>query len=394
MAKSRRSVKPKSKSGGYSPAGWLILLIAGAVLAGVVFFQKPSDLNAQVSQAQGISVALLKQQGVVPGRDLQDQRSELRREEKKEWKFWEQRYQVPAAFDSVRYHTELESRLKQKKLLLTRFSGPPLFGSWSCRFDIGSPLLSKKQVLYRLILEREPAVAPTPVTPSVPVPSGSKGTIAIVLDDWGYTLKNIPVLESIRQPLTVSILPNLPHSAEVSRTAHARGHEVILHLPMEAENPNVPRENGTLLVGMPRAQILAMMDDAIRSVPGIKGVNNHQGSKATADPVLMRTVLEELKRRRLYFLDSQTAHHSVGPELARQLKVPFAQRAVFLDNSASPKEIQTQLDQLARLAHQKGYAIGIGHDRPATMQLLKKSVPELEKQGYRFVPVSELLDKS
>ncbi len=379
MAKSKKSS---------SPAGWLILLIAGAVLAGIVFFQKPSDLNAQVSQAQGISVALLKQQGVVPGRALQDQRSELRHEEKREWKFWEQRYQVPAGFDVVRYHNALQNGLAQKKLLLVKFSGPSLPGSWNCRFDIGSPLLSKKQVLYRLILEREPALTP------VPVPSGGKGTIAIVLDDWGYTLKNVPVLESIRQPMTVAILPNLPHSAEVSRIAQAHGHEPILHLPMEAENPNVPREQGTLLVGTPRAQILATMDEAIRSVPGIKGVNNHQGSKATADPVLMRTVLEELKRRHLYFLDSQTAHHSVGPDLARQLKVPFARRAVFLDNTASSKDIQAQLDQLTRLAREHGSAIAIGHDRPATMQLLKKTVPELEKKGYRFVPVSELLEQS
>ena len=243
----------------------------------------------------------------------------------------------------------------------------------------------------------KPAVAPPPVVAPVPpapapFPRGS-GKIAIVLDDWGYTMKQVPALEAIHAPLTVSVLPGLPHSAEVAEKAAALGHEVILHMPMEAVNPNEPREEGrTILTGMGRSEILKLLDRSLATVPGARGMNNHQGSKVTADPKAMKVILAEAKRRRLYFLDSVTGK-SVCADVAREVKVPFAQRAVFLDNEASGPYILEQLVELARAAAEKGQAVGIGHDRPVTLKCLLEAVPELEKAGYTLVPVSDLVEE-
>lgn len=244
----------------------------------------------------------------------------------------------------------------------------------------------------------KPAVAPvpalTPVPPGLaPFPKG-RGKIAIVLDDWGYTLKQVPALEAIDAPLTVSVLPGLPHSADVAREAGRHGHEVILHMPMEAMNPNEPREEGrTILAGMGRSEILKLLDRSLATVPGARGMNNHQGSKVTADPKAMKVVLAEAKRRGLYFLDSVTGK-SVCAEVAREVKVPFARRAVFLDNEGSVPYIRGQLAELAKAAAEKGEAVGIGHDRPATLRCLREAVPELEEAGYTLVPASELAEKA
>lgn len=235
-----------------------------------------------------------------------------------------------------------------------------------------------------------PAPAPSPVLPAFPRGSGK---IAIVLDDWGYTLKRVPELNEIRAPLTVAVLPGLPHSAEVANNAAGHGHEVILHMPMEAVGSNEPREEGrTILQGMSRSEILKLLDRSLATVPHARGINNHQGSRVTADPASMKVILTEVKRRRLYFLDSLTGK-SVCPEVARQVKVPFAQRAVFLDNESSVSHIREQLVELAKTASEKGEAIGIGHDRPATVECVRAAVPELEKAGYTLVPVSELTEQ-
>jgi len=115
------------------------------------------------------------------------------------------------------------------------------------------------------------------------------------------------------------------------------------------------------------------------------------GSKATADPRLMRVVLETLKKRRLYFLDSYVISSSVAEGLARILKIKFAKRDIFLDNSASPEYIRQQLERLKEEAQEKGVAIGIGHARPNTLAVLAKELPKLKKEGYKLVFVSEIL---
>ena len=239
-----------------------------------------------------------------------------------------------------------------------------------------------------LPVTRPPAALPLPV---FSVPPG-KGKIAIVLDDWGYTMKQVPTLVAIRQPLTVSVLPSLAHSADVAQAARASGHEVILHMPMEALDPQAPREAGTILAGMPRREVVDLLNRSLSTVPAARGMNNHQGSKATADAALMQIVLQETKRRGLYFLDSYVTRQSVCAAVAERVRIPFAQRSVFLDNELSGPEIQKQLLELARLASRRGQAIGIGHDRPVTLEVLRQAIPVLEKAGYTLVPVSRLTE--
>lgn len=238
-----------------------------------------------------------------------------------------------------------------------------------------------------------PKPAVLPPGPALSFPPGV-GKIAIVLDDWGYTMKQVSGLRAIRRPVTVAVLPGLPHSAEVAQAARSSGHEVILHMPMEAIDPNVAKEGKLLRTGMPRQQVTDLLNKSLSTVPSARGVSNHQGSKATSDPVLMETVFRDLKRRGFYFLDSYVSNRSVCEEVAEKVKIPFARRAVFLDNEQSDAAIRKQLLELARVASRRGEAIGIGHDRPAMMAVLQRAVPALEKAGYTLVPVSDLAEEA
>lgn len=235
---------------------------------------------------------------------------------------------------------------------------------------------------------RAPLVKERP-PPSSEIPKG-KGKIAIVLDDWGYSVKQMPLLESIRQPVTVAVLPGLPYSTQVAQRAHFNGDEVILHQPMEAEDPNAPREAAELSAGMSKEEVRWHLNRSLEAVPFARGISNHQGSKATADPALMEKVFTDVKRRRLYFLDSFVTSRSVCLELACRLKLRFARRAVFLDNDPTADVIRQRLVELAKAASASGEALGIGHDRPRTLEVLLEMIPALEKAGYTFVPVSRL----
>lgn len=361
-----------------------LLIGAGALFLflGSLWFFWPRDWTPEVDRAEAAVVGLLKAQGVVPGRDLLGEAIEPRRQGGWSWTFKEQRYRVPADFAWEGFRKSLPGALKKRSLGLLKTGRERKAGSWVFQVVVGRGSVS----LYRLVLEKSTAVS---AAPALHFPHG-QGKIAIVLDDWGYSLHQVPVLSAIRSPLTVAILPGLPYSTEVAKAAHAQGHEVILHLPMESRDPHEPREKETITTSLGPPKILARFNQAVESIPFAQGVSNHQGSKATSDEALMEMVLGEAKRRRLYFLDSLTTDGSVCKQVAQRLRLRFAQRNVFIDNENSPEAIYQRVAQLATIASRRGVAVGIGHDRPATLQFLQQAIPALESAGYTLVPTSEV----
>jgi polysaccharide deacetylase 2 family uncharacterized protein YibQ len=148
---------------------------------------------------------------------------------------------------------------------------------------------------------------------------------------------------------------------------------------------------------MDREEIHKMLATALKNVPGVSGVNNHQGSKATEDVKTMRVVLAELKKNGLFFLDSLTTDKSVCKGIAKDIGLRCARRDVFLDeppaklsDSEQALYVQKQLFQLSSLAIRKGSAVGIGHDKKITLKVLKEIMPQMEKQDIKFVFMSEL----
>lgn len=216
------------------------------------------------------------------------------------------------------------------------------------------------------------------------------GKIAIVIDDWGYNLNNLHILKEIQYPLTVSVLPNLSYSKAVAKELHKMGFEVILHLPLEPHEKSRLEEN-TIMTSMDETAIKNIIRQDLLNVSFASGVSNHMGSKATEDLRTMEIIFKELKKRRLYFLDSLVTSESSCFDLANRMQLNFARRDVFLDNEEEPEYIKGQVEELKIKAGVYGQAIGIGHDRKATLEVLKKAMPELEKEGYKFVFVSELV---
>ncbi|MCK9603886.1 MAG: divergent polysaccharide deacetylase family protein [Candidatus Omnitrophica bacterium] len=229
-----------------------------------------------------------------------------------------------------------------------------------------------------------------PAPKVVKVPHVVKGRIAIVLDDWGYNLNNLSILDRLNYPLTMAILPNLAYSQKAARELKLRGYELILHLPMEPLE-KFRLEKNTITTSMDEAAILGILSQDLKNIPDIKGVSNHMGSRVTRDARVMGIIFAGLKKKGLYFLDSFVTPGSVCAELAEKMHIRFAERNVFLDVKEEPGYIMKQMSKLKARAGLYGQAIGIGHDRKVTLAVLAEMMPQLEKEGYKFVFVSELV---
>lgn len=215
--------------------------------------------------------------------------------------------------------------------------------------------------------------------------------LAIILDDLGYDRAAADALLALPFPLTVAVIPHLPLSTEVAEEAFRRGDQVLLHLPMQSELNSGKPEEIELHVGMTTAQVSEAVEGMLDSVPHAVGVNNHQGSRATADVALMQALMPALRQRGLFFIDSRTTAATVAYDTAERDGVRAASRKVFLDDTSTHDAILAQLDLAARDAQRDGSAIAIGHPHPATIAALREGIPRLESRGVHLVFASEVV---
>lgn len=216
--------------------------------------------------------------------------------------------------------------------------------------------------------------------------------VAIVIDDLGYDGRLARRFLEIDAPLSFSVLPHGTFSKSIARRVHEAGRELLLHLPMEPKGyPEVNPGVGALLTGMTDAELVRALRQNLASLPSVKGVNNHMGSKFCEYEQKLRPVMLELKNRGLFFVDSRTTSGTQAYRVAQQLKVPSAERNVFLDNIQSPRAVRGQLKRLIQLSRLKGEAIGIAHPHEVTLEVLKEDIPKLPSRGVELVPVSQLL---
>ncbi|MGA2098035.1 MAG: divergent polysaccharide deacetylase family protein [Candidatus Acidiferrum sp.] len=239
-------------------------------------------------------------------------------------------------------------------------------------------------------------VAPLPgrVAPAGPAkPDKSAGTVrlAIILDDLGSDRGAADAIFALPYPLTISVLPNHAHSAEIAEEAHRRGYEVMLHLPMQSVGNETP-EVQELHPGMPAGEIPELFEQMMQSVPNAAGVNNHQGSQATADPALMQELMPVLLKWNLFYVDSRTTAATVAYDTAQSDGVRSGFRNVpFLDDIAEVTAVRKQLELAFRGAHEKREAIAIGHPHPATLEALRELLPQAEARGVHLVYVSDVV---
>ena len=191
--------------------------------------------------------------------------------------------------------------------------------------------------------------------------------------------------------ITLSIIPGLKESTQVAREAQLAQKEVLIHMPMEPLEEKYSDEGFTILTGQDPGIVRLRIRRACSVLPMSVGINNHLGSKATADVDLMRVVMSEIKTTGRFFVDSRTSPESVALSVAKSMKLRAAANQVFLDVEDDEEFISGQLKKLAELATTKGKAIAIGHVRKKTLHVLKSELPALEARGIELVFVSETL---
>lgn len=218
------------------------------------------------------------------------------------------------------------------------------------------------------------------------------GKLAIIIDDCGTDIKAVRTLLNLDIPFTFSILPNKDFSSDILAAVNTKGRVALLHLPMEPINRAAMSEgSNTIVTEMTNQQISDLTRRHLKGLYGVMGVNNHQGSKITANREQMKAVLNVLKEQGIFFVDSKTNSETVARDVAREMGVKTCMNDKFLDNSTNPEAIKEEVYKVMELAERNGSAIAICHARPNTVAMWAKYVQEFKDTGITFVSVNELL---
>ncbi len=237
---------------------------------------------------------------------------------------------------------------------------------------------------------------PAPRQPQLPPPRQPVGPmrprVAIIIDDMGYDYALDEAFLRLEAPISYAFLPFAPNTRKFALQAASMGRDVMVHIPMEPKNGGINPGPGVLRLDMDFETLVSTLKKDLDAVPCATGANNHMGSRFTENTRAMETVLTEIGRRHMFFIDSRTSARTVAYDVARKLGVPAGRRAVFLDHNADRKAVRHELSRLVSLAFRHGEAIAIGHPLEITLKVLYRELPVLQKK-IRLVPVHELLRK-
>jgi polysaccharide deacetylase 2 family uncharacterized protein YibQ len=247
---------------------------------------------------------------------------------------------------------------------------------------------TEKSTVFPDTLKQESLDKDPDVTAQVPM----RGVIGLIIDDFGYRNDHVSNgFLNLSGKLTYAIIPGHEYSQLFSKKAYDAGYEIIVHMPMENIGKTYGEEEYALMSYFQDDEIKDRINSAFDQLPESIGLNNHQGSRGTADSRVMTLLAGVIKEKKKFFIDSRTTSNSLAETTMRKYNVATNKRDIFLDNELDEEKINTQLLKLAELSEEKGIAIGIGHVKPQTLSVLKREIPVLQKKGFRFEFVSRLV---
>lgn len=237
----------------------------------------------------------------------------------------------------------------------------------------------------------EPLLGDSPAELPTNIVSTHRPTITLIIDDIGYNAALGERAIALPGAVTYAVLPHTPHGTELAELAYTQGKEVMLHAPM-SNQANMALGPGALTHDLGKEEFTNTLSAAIEAVPHLRGVNNHMGSALTEEEAPMLWVMETLKEKGLYFVDSYTTAKSVAGRIAKENAVPTITRNIFLDNVQEYDDIDREFKKLIARARSKGVAVGIGHPYQATIDYLEIALPLLDQEGIDLVFASKMIE--
>ena len=227
-----------------------------------------------------------------------------------------------------------------------------------------------------------------------PFTAGERPLIAIVIGGLGFNARaTTQAIEELPPEVTLSFVPYAADLQGWIDRARARGHEVMLELPMEPFDPEADDTGPqTLLATAPTQQNLQRLDQLLSKGAGYFGVTNYQGARFATSAQASQPVVQALRRRGLVFVSSGIGQRTALSVEAQRAGLTNTAADRIIDARREAEAIDDQLLNLEALALQNQSALGAGFAYPVTMEQVGRWARDINTRGYQLAPASAVLN--
>ncbi len=226
------------------------------------------------------------------------------------------------------------------------------------------------------------------LTETLHLPGTDKPVVVLIIDDLGDNYQLGKRVVNLPVPVNLAFLPNTPFAKRLAEQGHQRGHDIMLHFPMEATTRPDLLGQGAILSEHDKPETLTIFEKNLAQIPHVVGFNNHMGSELTQSETHMKWLMEYAAHKALYFVDSRTSSQSIAYRSAKRSGVFALGRDVFLDPAHGSVSVEQQLLKALRIANKRGSVVVIGHPLRKTVEVLEREIPYLMRD-YQWLTVSQ-----
>jgi hypothetical protein len=224
-------------------------------------------------------------------------------------------------------------------------------------------------------------------------PQPNHPLVAVIIGGLGFNADaTAQAINELPPEITLSFVPYANNLQSWIDRARARGHEVMLELPMEPFDSEADDTGPqTLLATATPQQNISRLEQLLSHGAGYFGVTNYQGARFATSAQASQPVVQALKRRGLVFVSSGIGQRTALSVEAARAGLGNTSADRIIDARREADAIDDQLLNLEALALQNQSAIGAGFAYPVTMQQVGHWASDVGSRGYQLAPVSAVL---
>ena len=214
--------------------------------------------------------------------------------------------------------------------------------------------------------------------------------IAIIVGGLGVSdSATADAIAKLPGAVTLGFMPYGSDVAALAGRARARGHEVLLQVPMEPfDYPDNDPGPQTLLTSLTPQQNIDRLYWLMSRFQGYVGIAGAMGARFTASEPSFAPVLREAAKRGLIFVDDGANPRSLAGRIAGANNLPFAKADVTIDAVPTASEIDHALGRLEMAARERSIAVGISSGLPVSIDHIAKWAKTLADHGVQLVPIT------
>lgn len=214
--------------------------------------------------------------------------------------------------------------------------------------------------------------------------------IAIIVSGLGVSdSATADAIAKLPGAVTLGFMPYGSDVAALAGRARARGHEVLLQVPMEPfDYPDNDPGPQTLLTSLTPQQNIDRLYWLMSRFQGYVGLAGAMGGRFTASEPSFAPVLREAAKRGLIFVDDGANPRSLAGRIAGANNLPFAKADVTIDAVPTASEIDHALGRLEMAARERSIVVGISSGLPVSIDHIAKWAKTLADHGIQLVPIT------